>query len=199
MRAFTKRPLVLVLAVLILLDIVSIQTVLSRDKKDPATPRAAFSTRTPPGVMPVTVTPPSVVTGHAPTPKATAAPEPPATPTPTPEATLTPKATPAPKDEDPPDSTGTEPLVHIKGQSFAARPFETVRMEGSYVGSSARTILRVQHRRGGHWVDFPLPTTTDESGNFTVHVELGTTGEHQVRVVDPRTHTVSETVLVVIR
>jgi hypothetical protein len=57
----------------------------------------------------------------------------------------------------------------------------------------------VQHRQGGGWVDFPLPTTTDESGNFTVYVELGTTGDHQVRVVDPQTHTASAPVTVVIR
>ena len=53
MRALTKRPLLLVLAVLILLDIVSVQTVLTRDDKAPVAPPAASATRTPPDVMPV--------------------------------------------------------------------------------------------------------------------------------------------------
>lgn len=229
MRALTKRPLLLVLAVLILLDILAVQTVLSRDKSDSSPPPAASSTRTPPGVRPVTVSPPSVVPGDVASPKATPPVEPPDTPTPTPEATPspevtptpeatpTPKATPTPEptptptpkpsptpkatpsDEDPPDSTPTEPQIDINGASFAGRPFETVRMDGTYSGSRARTILRVQHREDGSWVEFPLPTITDESGNFTVYVELGSIGEHQVRVVDPRADVVSETVLVVIR
>ena len=72
-------------------------------------------------------------------------------------------------------------------------------MEGTYSGSSARTILRVQHRQDGVWQDFPLPTATDENGHFTVYVELGTAGQHQVRVVDPQAHIASQPVTVVIR
>jgi hypothetical protein len=202
-QAFTKRPLLVVLAVLILLDILAVQTVLSRDKKDPATPRAASASRTP-GVVPVTVTPPSLVVPAEPaSPNATTTPDPQDTSTPspttTPEDIPTPEATPTTKDEDPPDPVATGPQIQIKGPSFAGRPFETVPMEGTYTGSAPRTLLRVQQRQDGAWVDFPLPTATDENGNFSVHVEFGTTGEHQIRVVDPKAGTVSDTTIVVIR
>ncbi len=219
MRALVKRPLLLVLAVLILLDIVIIQTVLSGDDNGPATQREALATRTPPSVMPRGVTPVAVAPGDTPSPTPTASPEPPtpkATATPTPKATRTPRETPTPKatptpkesptpkdpapDENPPGSTdGSESAIQVKGEEFAAGPFETVSMAGTYVGSRARTILRIQQQQGADWVDFPLPTTTDESGNFTVHVELASPGEHQIRIVDPKSDAVSQPVTVVIR
>ena len=222
MRALIKRPLLLVLAALILLDIVIIQTVLSGDNNAPATQREALATRTPPSVMPRGVTPLAVAPGDTPSPTPTASPKPPtptATDTPTPTATRTPRETPTPKatptpkdtptpkesptpkgpapaDEDPP---GSESAIQVKGEEFAAGPFETVSMAGTYVGSPARTILRIQQRQGADWVDFPLPTTTDESGNFTAHVELASPGEHQIRIVDPMSDAVSQPVTVVIR
>jgi hypothetical protein len=36
----------------------------------------------------------------------------------------------------------------------------------------------VQRREGGKWLDFPLPTKTDESGWFTAYVELGQPGRY---------------------
>jgi hypothetical protein len=221
-QAFTKRPLLLVLAAVVVLDIVGVQTVLSRHK-DSAPPGAASASRTPPGVVPVTVAPPSIGAGEAPSPQATApteptpiptptpepteAPEPPATasPTPidlpTPIDTPTPRATPTPTPEtqEPPDSTPTEPVIRITESSFAGRLFETVRIDGTYAGSHSGTILRVQRIQDGEWTDFPLPTTTDASGRFTAHVEFGTIGSHKVRVVDPLTDRSSPTVVVVIR
>ena len=238
MRAVTKRPLLLVLAVLILLDIVFIQTVLSRDDEDPGVRRAATATRTPSNVMPMGVTPLAVAPGDVGSPTPPASPVPPAgttaTDTPTPEAVLTPEAVPTPEadptpeavltptetpppkesptpkdtptpkdpeptDDDPPAPTDSEPAIQVDGEQFAAGPFETVSMAGTYVGSSARTILRVQQQQGVDWVDFPLPTTTDESGDFTAHVEIGSLGEHQIRVVDPSADIVSKPVTVVIR
>jgi hypothetical protein len=187
-RRFTKRPLLLVLAVLILLDIASVQMVLSRDKNGSDRPPAASATHTAPGVAPVTVAPPGDQAGDTPSPTPTATPEDTPTPTPTPKA-----------DKPPASSTGSEPAIRINGQSFAGRPFETVGMEGTYSGSSGPTMLRVQHRQGGEWVDFPLPTSTDASGNFTAYVELGGTGKHQVRVMDPKAHVASAPVDVVIR
>jgi hypothetical protein len=193
-RALTKRPLLLVLAVLILLDIVIVQTVLGRDDKAPVSPPAASATRTPANVMPLEVTPPALAANDQPTPEATSGVE----DTPAPTDTPTPKE-PAPADDDPPESAADSvPVIRVKRAEFAAGPFETVRMAGTYVGTRAGTILRVQQRQGGDWVDFPLPTTTDNSGDFTAYVELGSPGEHRIRIVDPSTHIVSESVTVVI-
>ena len=186
MRAFTKRPLLVVLAVLILLDIFTLQTVFSHNKKDPST-QESTAVRTPSGVVPVTVTPQGVVSvdGSSPTPTA------PVRPTPKPtsdEATST--------DEGSSDSASA---IEVEGSSFAGRPYETVSMQGTYAGAGRGTMLRVQTRVEGEWVDFPLPTITDESGRFTAHVELAALGEHRLRVIDPKTGTSSKTVVVVIR
>jgi hypothetical protein len=190
-RRLTKRPLLLVLAVLVLLDIASVQMVLSRDKDHTPAP-AATATHAAPGVVPVTVAPPGAQSGDTPSPTPTPSSEPTDTPTPTPS--------PSPEADNPPDSsTGSQPAIRINGGSFAARPFETVGIEGTYSGTSAQTMLRVQHRQGGDWVDFPLPTATDGSGNFTAYVELGDTGRHEIRVLDPRSHVASSPVSIVIR
>jgi hypothetical protein len=201
----TKKHFILV--VLILLDIVIVQKLLTPDDNVPVAPPAASATRTPPKMMPVRVTRPTAANDTpSPTPTASrVAPAPPATydtPTPAdrppPTETPTPEV-PAPADNDPSDSTdGSQPVIHVNGAVFVARPFETVRVMGTYIGARARTILRVQQHQGGDWVDFPLPTTTDDSGDFTAYVELGSPGEHRVRIVDPATNTVSESVIVVI-
>ena len=46
-------------------------------------------------------------------------------------------------------------------------------------------MLRVQRWEGGEWLAFPLPTKTDELGQFTAFVELGQPGRYQLRVLDP--------------
>jgi hypothetical protein len=186
MRGVTKRPLLLVLAVLILLDIASIQTVLSRNKDKAVTQGVATATRTPTGTSPVTVSPPGAVGAARPS------------PTPTADATATPKGEEPVADDEggPPESAS---VIRVNGSSFAGRPFETIPLRGSYPGADAGTILRVQAWVDGAWVDFPLPTTTDGSGRFTAHVELGSPGEHRVRVVDQKSGTASETIIVVIR
>ncbi|HEX6757815.1 MAG TPA: hypothetical protein VF086_05290, partial [Propionibacteriaceae bacterium] len=65
-----------------------------------------------------------------------------------------------------------------------ARPFQTVRIQGTYHGG-ANTVLRVQRWEEGKWLAFPLPTKTDQSGQFTTHVEFGQPGRYQLRVLDP--------------
>jgi hypothetical protein len=180
MPAVTKRVLLLLLAVVILLDIASI-LVFSRNNEDPVTQGAATGTRRPPGVSPVTVSPPAVVSGER------ASPTPTATPT---------REDPVATDADQPDSAS---VIHVNGLSFVGRPFETIAMRGTYARAGAGTVLRVQVQVGGDWVNFPLPTITDESGGFTAHVELGDPGEHRVRIVDQSSGTSSETVIVVIR
>jgi hypothetical protein len=66
----------------------------------------------------------------------------------------------------------------------AAKPFQTVRIRGTYRGG-ADTFLRVQSWEGGIWLDFPLPTKTDKSERFTAHVEFGKQGRYTLRVLDP--------------
>ena len=42
----------------------------------------------------------------------------------------------------------------------------------------------MQRGEGGKWMDFPLLTKTDQSGQFTAYVELGQPGHYQLRVLD---------------
>jgi len=48
-------------------------------------------------------------------------------------------------------------------------------------------------------VDFPLPTRTDESGQFTAYAELGQPGRYQLRLVDPDSGVKSEPFVLSIR
>ena len=50
---------------------------------------------------------------------------------------------------------------------------------------AADTFLRVQRWEGGKWLAFPLPTKTDQSGQFTAYVEFGQPGRYQLRILDP--------------
>jgi hypothetical protein len=80
----------------------------------------------------------------------------------------------------------------------SARPFETVRIQGTYRGG-ADTFLRVQRWEGGKWLAFPLPTKTDQSGQFTAYVELGQPGRYQLRVLDPKSGVKSKPFVLVIK
>jgi hypothetical protein len=48
----------------------------------------------------------------------------------------------------------------------SARPFDTVRIQGTYRGG-ADTLLRVQRWEACEWLPFPVPAKTDQSGRFT--------------------------------
>jgi hypothetical protein len=56
----------------------------------------------------------------------------------------------------------------------------------------------VQRWEGGQWLAFPLPTKTDESGEFTAYVEFGRPGLYQLRVLDPDSDLTSKPSVVVI-
>jgi hypothetical protein len=56
----------------------------------------------------------------------------------------------------------------------------------------------VQRGEGGKWMDFPLPTKTDQSGRFMAYVELGQPGRYRLRVLDPDSGVTSKTFVVVI-
>jgi hypothetical protein len=59
--------------------------------------------------------------------------------------------------------------------------------------------LQVQRWEGGEWLSFPLPTKTDQSGQFTAFVELGQPGRYRLRVLDPDSGVRSKTFVLVIR
>ena len=90
-----------------------------------------------------------------------------------------------------------ESTIQVKGLDASARPFETVRIEGKYP-SGADTYLRVQRWDEGEWLAFPIPTKTDQSGQFTAYVELGQPGRYPLRVLDPDSGTTSKTFVILI-
>jgi hypothetical protein len=94
-----------------------------------------------------------------------------------------------------PEERRTIELVQL---AKSARPFQAVRIQGTYHGG-ADTFLRVQRWEGGKWLDFPLPTKTDQSGRFTAYVELGQPGRYQLRVLDPNSGVKSKPFVLVIK
>jgi hypothetical protein len=93
------------------------------------------------------------------------------------------KPTSEPSNE-PTNTGGEESPIQLADLTDSARPFETVRIQGTYRGGED-TFLRVQRKEGGKWVDFPLPTKTNRSGQFTAYVEFGQPGRYRLRVLDP--------------
>jgi hypothetical protein len=93
------------------------------------------------------------------------------------------------------DSSGRgssgERTIQVENSAGSAKPFQIVRIRGRYYGG-AGTFLRVQRWEGGIWLDFPIPTKTDESGRFTAHVEVGQRGRYTLRVLDPDSGVASE-------
>jgi hypothetical protein len=121
----------------------------------------------------------------------------------TPAQTGTPGGLPSSPDPSPPSgprkgSEQEERTIQVEDSAASARPFQTVRIQGTYRGG-ADTFLRVQRWEGGKWVAFPLPTKTDKSGQFTAYVELGQPGRYQLRVLDPDSGVTSKTFVLVIK
>jgi hypothetical protein len=120
--------------------------------------------------------------------------DPPRASDPTPPTLTT---TPAAGDNTASGSAGQE-TIQLKDPPVSAKPFETVRIRGTYRGG-ADTLLRMQRWEGGMWLDFPIPTKTDQSGEFTAHIELERSGRFLVRVQDPKAGVESEPFELVIR
>jgi hypothetical protein len=78
-----------------------------------------------------------------------------------------------------------------------AKVFDTVRIEGTYRGGPD-TFLRIQRWEEGGWVAFPVPTKTNQSGQFTAYVEFGRPGRYMLRVFHPGSGVTSEPFAVVI-
>jgi hypothetical protein len=95
------------------------------------------------------------------------------------------------------DKVGEESTIQLEDLPDSARPFQTVRIQGTYHGG-AHTMLRVQRWEEGKWLAFPLPTKTDQSGQFTTHVELGQPGRYQLRMLDPDSAVTSKPFVLVI-
>ena len=100
------------------------------------------------------------------------------------------------------DSTGSgsaeEKTIQLEDSADSAKPFQTVRIQGTYRGG-ADTFLRVQRWEEGRWLAFPLPTKTDQSGRFTAYVELGQPGRYRLRVLDPDSGVKSKPFVLVIK
>ena len=90
-----------------------------------------------------------------------------------------------------------ESTIQLEDLPDRARPFETVRIQGTYP-DEGDTFLWVQRLEGGRWLDFPLPTKTDPSGRFTAFIELGQPGRYRLRVLDPDPGVASKTFALVI-
>ena len=98
------------------------------------------------------------------------------------------------------DSRGdwaADETIQLADLPASARPFEAVRIHGTY-RAGAETFLRVQRWERGMWLSFPLPTKTDQLGQFTTYVELGRPGRYWLRVVDPSSAVMSKTFELVI-
>ena len=99
---------------------------------------------------------------------------------------------------DPRNGSAEGETIQLEDLADSARPFQTVRIQGTYRGG-ADTFLRVQRWEGGKWLDFPLPTKTDQSGQFTAYVEFGQPGRYRLRVLDPDSGVTSKPFVLVIK
>jgi hypothetical protein len=99
---------------------------------------------------------------------------------------------------DPREGGAPEGTIQLADLVTSARPFEAVRIQGTHSGR-AETFLRVQRWERGMWLDFPLPTKTDQLGQFTTYVELGQPGRYWLRVVDPGSAVTSKPFVLVIK
>jgi len=99
---------------------------------------------------------------------------------------------------DPRNDRAPEETIQLTDLVASAKPFESVRIQGTHSGR-AETFIRVQRWEGGMWLDFPLLTKTDRVGQFTTYVELGQPGRYWLRVVDPDSAATSEPFVLVIK
>jgi hypothetical protein len=118
-----------------------------------------------------------------------------------PTATATATATVSKPTNEPPDKStntvGEEPIIQLD-VADSGTPFQPVRIHGTY-RDGADTFLHVQRWEGGKWLAFPLPTKTDQAGQFTTYVELAQPGRYRLRVLDPDAGVTSKTYVLVIK
>jgi hypothetical protein len=119
-------------------------------------------------------------------------------PSPASESRITPPSTTTPGAAGNSGSGSAKETIQLEDLADSARLFQTVRMQGRYHGG-ADTFLQVQRWKAGKWLAFPVPTKTDQSGQFTTHVEFGQPGRYQLRVLDPNSGVKSKSFVLVIR
>jgi hypothetical protein len=169
------RLTLLVLAVLVILNAVWLGLLLSRAPGEQAVQSTSTQSATPGGLS------------------SSAGPSPTSDPKSTPTSTTTPGA-----GANTCSGSPEEEAIQLEDLGDSARPFQPVRIQGTYHGGGD-TFLRVQRWEGGKWLAFPLPTKTDQSGQFTAYVELGQPGRYRLRVLDPDSGVTSKTFVLVIK
>ena len=108
-----------------------------------------------------------------------------------------PLSTPASEFSESANTGREESTIQLEDLPDIARPFEAVRIQGTYSGG-ADTFLRVERWEGGKWLAFPVPTKTDQSGRFTAYAEFGQPGRYRLRVLDPDSGVTSKPFVLVI-
>jgi hypothetical protein len=98
----------------------------------------------------------------------------------------------------PRNSSAEEKTIQVEDSADSAKPFQPVRIQVP-TARGANTFLRVQRWEGGKWLAFPVPTKTNQSGEFTAYVELGKPGRYQLRVLDPGSGVTSKPFVLVIK
>jgi hypothetical protein len=112
-------------------------------------------------------------------------------------ATMPVSKPPSERSDESTDAGTNESTIQFEDLSDSARPSEAFRIQGTYHGG-AGTFLRVQRWEGGEWLDFPLPTKTDEAGRFITQAEFAQPGRYRLRVLDPDSGVTSKTFVVVV-
>ncbi len=99
-----------------------------------------------------------------------------------------------------PRPTSATPTITLDPPRDVADPMTPVRLTGTVRGVPERSRLTVQTSTGaGGWMSFPLQPVLDGNGRFRTFVELGGSGDHRLRVVDPGSGTSSAVVVVRVR
>ena len=119
-------------------------------------------------------------------------------PSPTSDPRNTPASTTTPRAGGNTGSGSAKETIRVEDVVDSARPFQTVGIQGTYRGG-VDTFLRVERWEGGKWLAFPLPTKTDQSGQFTAYVEFGQPGRYRLRMLDPNSRLTSKPFVLVIK
>jgi hypothetical protein len=93
-------------------------------------------------------------------------------------------------------ATRTEPGITLHADGSRAAAGERINLTGSAGGSGV--ALQVQERVNGAWVNFPANGRTRSDGSFASYVLFRRPGDHVLRIVAPRTGTLSNPVTVTI-
>lgn len=87
--------------------------------------------------------------------------------------------------------------LHLAASPSTVAPMGRVNLTGTWPGHD-NIELQVQRLEGRSWSDFPT-TATVRVGTFATYVRTGRAGVNEFRVVDPSTHTASNSVRITVR